>query len=57
MNSFALGERAMPRDYAMGVVAQTHHHWARTHAHAAHPRARPPAVDGAPAEHKSPSRL
>ena len=57
VNAFALGERAMPREYALNVIAQTHHHWARAHAQLAHPRSRPPAADGAPAEHKGPSRL
>ena len=52
VNAFALGERAMPRDYAMRVVASTHAAWAATHGSAAHKRARPhhadaPAEDGA----------
>ena len=59
MNSFAQGEKAMPREYAMKVIAQTHHHWARTHGKHAHSRARPrEGLDDAPADHvNSASRL
>ena len=49
LNAFALGERAMPRDYAMRVVASTHAAWAATHGEAAHKRARANRAD-APAE-------
>ena len=39
-NAFGLGERAMPRDYAMRVVADTHAAWAAAYGGQAHKRAR-----------------
>ena len=50
LNAFALGERAMPREYAMRVVADTHAAWAATHGEAAHKRARGQHAAAAPAE-------
>ena len=62
LNTFALGERAMPREYAMRVVAHTHAAWATTHGAAAHKRARAvhadaPAEDGAPHAAAAAARL
>ena len=51
-NAFALAERAMPADYALKVIADTHTSWARTHGAHAHKRARG-ALAAAPAEPSS----
>ena len=40
LNTFALEERAMPRDYAMRVVAHTHASWETAYGGQAHKRAR-----------------
>ncbi len=40
LNAFALGERAMPREYATRVIAATHAAWAATYGGQAHKRAR-----------------
>jgi len=50
VNAFALEERAMPRDYAMRVVAATHAAWAAAHGASAHKRARAQHHSAAPAE-------
>ena len=53
LNAFALAERAMPREYALRVIAATHDAWAKAHGGLAHKRARPagaPDAAAAPAE-------
>jgi inorganic pyrophosphatase len=39
LNTFALGERAMGRDYALSVIRETHAAWAAKYRSHAHPRA------------------
>ncbi len=56
LNAFALGERAMPREYALKVIADTHAAWAKAHGAHAHKRARGGVTAAAPAENNA-SRL